>query len=882
MNILDPPRIVVLGFLSHFPVAGVAWQTIHYLVGLQRLGFDVYYVEAHGCSPTKLMESDTDDGPARAAAYISRIMTRFDLSDRWAYHALYEGRYFGLTRLQLGDLYRSATMILNLHGSHLPRPELTASNRLVYLETDPVDVEIDLFQHNPATLDYLSPHCAFFTFGENVGKPDCLVPAPARFQFLPTRQPVVLDLWNKTGGDRGTTFTTIGNWKQPWREITYKGEVYRWSKHFEFQKFLTLPQRVAQRFELALSSYDDSDRQLLESHGWQVRPALDFSRDLDLYAAYIAESRAEFTVAKDQNIRLRSGWFSDRAATYLAAGRPVVTQETGFSNILPTGEGLLAFSNLEDSIQAIQAVNSDYPHHSRAAQDIAKEFFSHDVVLGRLLSDIGISCPIKRNAACKITEKNHPLSPSLSSKGEKRSSVEIQKTEGCDAVPSLLLRGEGQGEGSVSQRNELPPVEDAPSQGLPDDLVLRPISRWPTRLEEATFQTALSLPIPSPRILDVSPSEHASIIILVRNGLAYTKMCIASLFEAGWYLGDELIIVDNASTDGTGEYLSELSRNHEFVRIVSNPDNVGFAAGNNQGLALATGGVLILLNNDTLVSPGWREGLIRWLGEPQVGIVGPVTNRTCNEAQIEAPCLTYGEFKQFATDYSHAHQGEANEISMLAMFCVAMRSELFKTVGPLDEDYEIGMFEDDDYAQRVRAAGYRLLCAEDVFVHHFGQASLGELCTSGEYDSVLETNRRRFEEKWGREWKPHGRRLTPQYARLRERIRETAAQLPPKAIIVVVSKGDNELLKLNGHRAWHFPQDNNGEYANIYPAEATEAIAHLETLRANGANFLLIPKPAFWWLSYYSGFRDYLDRNCRLAVKDEETCLIYDLGGGHG
>jgi len=126
----------------------------------------------------------------------------------------------------------------------------------------------------------------------------------------------------------------------------------------------------------------------------------------------------------------------------------------------------------------------------------------------------------------------------------------------------------------------------------------------------------------------------------------------------------------------------------------------------------------------------------------------PVTNRTCNEAQVDAPYRTYGEFKQFASDYALTHRGEANEIPMLAMFCAVMRRELFEKVGPLDEGFEIGMFEDDDYAQRVRAAGSKLFCVEEVFVHHFGQASLGELCSSGEYNEVLETNRRRFEHKW--------------------------------------------------------------------------------------------------------------------------------------
>src|SRR5215470_5088978 len=119
MNIGQPEKIVVLGFLSHFPVAGVAWQTIHYLIGFQRLGYDVYYVEAHGCTPGKLMLSETDDGPARAASYIAGIVERFDLAHQWAYHARSEDRYFGLSALQLKDLYQSAALIINLHGSHL-------------------------------------------------------------------------------------------------------------------------------------------------------------------------------------------------------------------------------------------------------------------------------------------------------------------------------------------------------------------------------------------------------------------------------------------------------------------------------------------------------------------------------------------------------------------------------------------------------------------------------------------------------------------------------------------------------------------------------------------------------------------------------------------
>ena len=184
MNVQDRDKIVLLGFLSHFPVAGVAWQTLHYLIGFQRLGYEVYYVEAHGCTASKLMQSETDDGPARAAAYISDLMRRFDLGDRWCYHALHESRYFGLSETQLKDLYRDAALIINLHGSHLPSPELTATNRLVYLGTDPVDIEVDIHNQKQEAIDYLRPHCAFFTYGENLGRPDCLVPIRNRSSFF--------------------------------------------------------------------------------------------------------------------------------------------------------------------------------------------------------------------------------------------------------------------------------------------------------------------------------------------------------------------------------------------------------------------------------------------------------------------------------------------------------------------------------------------------------------------------------------------------------------------------------------------------------------------------------------------------------------------------
>lgn len=391
MHLLSPRKLVLLGMMSKIPVAGVIWQTLHYLEGFRRLGYEVYYVEAHARTPSMFMESEQDDSSQIAASWIAGVMERFGFQDRWAFHALHDdGRLFGMSECRLKELYRSAEVILNLHGGTLPQPEHYETGRLIFLETDPVLLQIELYNNFQEAIDFLEPHCAYFTFGENYGNSDCLLPVSDRFRFHPTRQPVVVDFWEPHRCHPDAVFTTIGSWNQPWRIIEFKGETYFWSKHLEFAKFLDLPARTGRPFELALASYEPPDREMLEGRGWRVRDALELSLDIDVYRQYVSASRGEFTVAKDQNVRLRSGWFSDRSATYLAAGRPVVTQETGFSNIFPTGEGLFAFSTLDEAADAIERVHADYRRHSQAALDVAREYFNYDVVLPRLLADAGL------------------------------------------------------------------------------------------------------------------------------------------------------------------------------------------------------------------------------------------------------------------------------------------------------------------------------------------------------------------------------------------------------------------------------------------------------------------------------------------------------------
>jgi GT2 family glycosyltransferase len=271
---------------------------------------------------------------------------------------------------------------------------------------------------------------------------------------------------------------------------------------------------------------------------------------------------------------------------------------------------------------------------------------------------------------------------------------------------------------------------------------LAQLASWPERQEAVDAAVRAAFPL-------------ASIIILTTNLLAYCRLCVASILANTEYPNYEVIIVDNASTDGTQEYLDALSVVHPHVRILRNSETRSFAANNNQALAVANGDVLVLLNDDTMVPPGWLTRFVHYLNDPDLGLIGPATNRTCNEAQIQAPYETYGEFLQFARELAVGHEGERVPIRMLAMFCTAMRRDVFERIGFLDERYEVGMFEDEDYVLRLKADGYTIEWARDVYVHHHYHATVGKLVPSGEYLALAVANQRRFEDKWGVRWERH-------------------------------------------------------------------------------------------------------------------------------
>jgi YHS domain-containing protein len=404
---VKPLRIVVVGTFAGNPYAGMAWMHMQIVAGLRRLGHDVYYFEITSNWPYDPVRQMKVDNSEYALPYLARVAASFGLGDRWAYRRSYsDNEWFGLTQTRAEDLLSSADAVLNIAGATRLTKEQLNVGRWVYFGTDPVLHEIKFARKEIDICTLIEEHHDFVTYGENIGSLDCSIPALPGCQTK-TRQPVLLDLW-KAGPPSRREFTTVSNWEQVGLDIEYQGETFYWSKHHEFLKFIDLPRRTSQPIELAMNlaerkliRWHDSEavpaiglapdaHHLLESNGWRLADAPTFTTDPWPYRDYVRASRGEFSVARDLNVRLRSGWFSERSACYLAAGRPVVAQDTGFGSVLPTGEGLFAFSTMEEILAAFDAINSDYERHSRVARAIAEEYFRAETVLARVLDDLGL------------------------------------------------------------------------------------------------------------------------------------------------------------------------------------------------------------------------------------------------------------------------------------------------------------------------------------------------------------------------------------------------------------------------------------------------------------------------------------------------------------
>lgn len=401
-------RIIVTGLIAQHPqLGGITWHYLQYLLGLKQLGHDVYYFEDSGEHPYNLDGGRSGNDWIASnctynTSYLSRIMTRFGLENKWAYQFPKNSEWFGLSDSQREKALNSADLLINVSGTLEKPTNYRQIPQLVYIDTDPVITQIKMTVGNKDFLKRIKAHDTHLSFGETLsaGKFD------KGIDWQPTRQPIVLSEW-KPSSLRNERYTTVMSWTS-YAPLTYAGQTYG-QKDVEFRRYLELPNRVAPvEMEIALGrtqhlEWQDDDlnlspeivelisdksnwtaQDLLRKTGWRVVDSIDTCGDLDSYHDYIQSSKAEWSVAKNAYVLGQPGWFSERSACYLASGRPVVVQETGFSRVLPTSKGILPFNNIQEAVDAILEIESNYDRHSEAARNIAEDYFDSDKVLTHL------------------------------------------------------------------------------------------------------------------------------------------------------------------------------------------------------------------------------------------------------------------------------------------------------------------------------------------------------------------------------------------------------------------------------------------------------------------------------------------------------------------
>lgn len=398
-------RIIVTGLIASYPLGGVSWDYVQYVKGLHLLGHEVFYLEDTG----KWRDSSEERGKwvynpqlgtftedcsfnlqylEKVLAYVGPAMRR-----HWAFRSP-KGQYFGLTEKEIENTCDEADLFVNISGCCLLRERYQGCRKKVYIDTDPLytQFKLDVAHRGTTTADQayaadsILKHDDFFTFGENIGDPSCRIPM-CGLAWHKTRQPIVLQDWPFTFTPDFPAFTTVMSWKNEDRLPSIDGDIYG-GKNVEFMKFINLPSRVWVPIEIALSGPAPLDQ--LRQHGWQVVDGYEKSITMDAYRNHLGHSRGEWSIAKNVYVASRSGWFSTRSAAYLALGKPVVVQDTGFRRYLPIGCGLFAFSTLDEAVSAIERIESNYRLHCEAARTIAEEQFNSETVLTRLLDDAGV------------------------------------------------------------------------------------------------------------------------------------------------------------------------------------------------------------------------------------------------------------------------------------------------------------------------------------------------------------------------------------------------------------------------------------------------------------------------------------------------------------
>ncbi len=360
---------------------------LQYLLGLRRLGWNVLLLDR--LEPDMCIDAEGRPAALEQSAnlaYFTTVLERFGLGDAWA--LLLDGgeRAVGRSRPEVLAAVAEAELMLNVNG-FIDDPEILGAARLpVYLDIDPGFGQMwcELGLH-----DAFAGHRAFVTIGERIGLPDCTIPTCGH-EWVTTPQPVVLDEWPAATGE-GSRITSVASWRGPFAPIEYESQTYGLRVH-EFRRFAELPRRSSETFEVALDidAAEVSDLELLRENGWVLADPTEVARDPWAYRDYVQGSKAELMIAKNMYVRARSGWISDRSLCYLASGRPVIAQDTGFTELYPAGEGMLAFSDPDEALGAVEAVAGDYERHSGAARKLAEEHFDSDRIIRRLLENLGV------------------------------------------------------------------------------------------------------------------------------------------------------------------------------------------------------------------------------------------------------------------------------------------------------------------------------------------------------------------------------------------------------------------------------------------------------------------------------------------------------------
>jgi hypothetical protein len=371
-------RIVVCGYMIRHPVAGNVLAFFHYVLGLHRLGHEVAYLEESGW-PYSCYDPVTrhwHDHPQTGLRVARALAADHGMDIPLCYVNRDSGRVDGADWVEVKRMLGGADLLLNV-GGVCWLPEFALCRRRALVDMDPFFTQVAQFGAK-----VLPDYHVHFSYGANIGRAGCTIPTGG-VDWLPAVPPVVPEIWEGAEPPANAPFTTVANWGS-YGGLTYEGEHYG-QKDEEFLRLLDLPHRTSQRLELAISGGQDMhDR--LRAAGWSVRDAgEEVSADVPTYRSYITGSRGEFSAAKHAYVKTRSGWFSDRSVCYLAAGLPVVLQDTGFGDWLPTGRGVLAFTSAEEAADALGRVNAEYPAHRRAAREMAERVFDYRVVLPRLL-----------------------------------------------------------------------------------------------------------------------------------------------------------------------------------------------------------------------------------------------------------------------------------------------------------------------------------------------------------------------------------------------------------------------------------------------------------------------------------------------------------------